>query len=80
MGEPIGPIENGTTYMSAAAHAAVEQLNQARLHFRGIDPVVGGPGVGAVHAAYEGAVLDARDIAGVGARKKAPGTLARIEC
>jgi hypothetical protein len=50
MGEPSGPIENGTTYIVRPAHAALEQALpsaglQQRAHLGRRHPVVGGAGV-----------------------------------
>ena len=52
----------------APAHRAGEQLAQLGAHRVGVAPVVGRPGVLAARAADERAVLDARDVARIGAR------------
>ena len=58
----------------AALHAALVQLGHARLHLARFDPVVGGAGIILVVRADEGAVLDARHVAGVGAAEIGTGT------
>src|SRR5664279_5306080 len=52
----------------AAAHRAAEERAQLGLHLAGVAPVVGWAGVLLARAADERAVLDARDVARVGAR------------
>ena len=54
-----------------AAHGAAEEVGQGRLHLVGVAPVVGRAGVVRVARADEGAVLDAGDVAGVGAGEEA---------
>ena len=49
-----------------AAHAPAVQLGHHRLHLRRLAPVVGDAGVGLQQRADEGALLDPRDVVGVG--------------
>ena len=63
----------------APAHAAVEQAVQDRLHLGRVHPVVGRTGVVGDARADERAILDAGDVARVGAGEKAVGPLVRIE-
>ena len=75
IGEPSGPIENGTTYIVRPFIDAAEEAGQRLAHLAGLAPVVGRPGVGLALRADEGAVLDARDVTGVGARQVGVGAL-----
>ncbi len=59
----------------AAPHRAFEQLVERGPHLVGVAPVVGGAGVVLVLGADEGAVLDARHVAGVRAGPEAVGPL-----
>ena len=79
IGEPIGPMLKGTTYMVLPAHAAVEQLAQGLLHGDGLDPVVGRPGVVPAAAADEGPVLHPGHVRRVGEGQVAAGPLLRVE-
>src|SRR5258706_17238 len=54
----------------SAAHAPLKEAGERCLHLFGVDPVVRGPGIIFPHTADESAVLHARDIAWIGARKK----------
>ena len=63
IGEPSGPIENGTTYIVRPAHAAVEQAVERLAHLGGVAPVVGRAGVLLALGADEGAVLDPGHVA-----------------
>jgi hypothetical protein len=65
IGDPSGPIENGTTYIVA----------QRLLHLGGVAPVVGRAGVGFLFGADERPVLDARDVTRVGASQVGVGPL-----
>ena len=71
MGEPSGPIENGTTYIVRPRMAPGEQRGQLGLHLGRGPPVVGGAGVDLALGADEGAVLDPGDVAGVGQGEEA---------
>ena len=75
IGEPSGPIENGTTYIVRPCIEPSKSSRSASLISAGLAPVVGRPGVGSLLGADEGAVLDARDVAGVGAREVGVGPL-----
>ena len=69
IGEPSGPIENGTTYI---VRPRIEPRNSSvsvLAHLGGVAPVVGRAGVVLVLGADEGAVLDAGHVARVGARE-----------
>ena len=61
------------------AHAAVEQAAQRRLHLPRRDPIVGRARVSLAQATDERTVLDARDVAGVGAGQETAGTPRGIE-
>ncbi len=61
------------------AHATFEEFVERLAHRRGGAPVVGRPRVVLALAAYERAVLDARDVGRIGARQIAVRTLRRIE-
>ena len=76
--EPSGPMLNGITYIVRPGHAAVEQPVQDRLHLGRVHPVVGRSGVVGDARADEGAILDAGDVARVGAGEEAVGPLARF--
>ena len=45
IGEPSGPIENGTTYIVRPRIAAVEQAGERLAHLGRVAPVVGRAGV-----------------------------------
>jgi hypothetical protein len=62
MGEPSGPMLNGTTYIVRPRMQPSKALRSVAFISRG-GPVVGGAGVVLVGAADEGALLDARDVA-----------------
>ena len=69
IGEPSGPIENGTTYI---VRPCIEPRNRSVSVSRiscGSRQLLVGPGVGLALGADEGAVLDARDVARVRARE-----------
>ena len=63
----------------AAAHRTGEETAEDALHLDRVHPVVGGTGISLVVRADVGAALDARDIAGVGARKEGVGTQLGVE-
>ena len=79
MGEPSGPMLNGNDVHRAAPHAAVEQAAQRAAHLARIDPVVGRAGVLASRGADEGAVLDARHVAGIRAGQVAVPAALRVQ-
>ena len=69
IGEPSGPIENGTTYI---VRPRIEPRNRpvsVVAHLGRVAPVVGRAGVLLALGADERAVLDARDVAGVRQRQ-----------
>ena len=68
IGEPIGPMLNGSTYIVRPRIAAVEQFLQRPAHLERVFPVVGRTGGVLRKRTDEGAILDASDVAGVGAR------------
>jgi hypothetical protein len=79
IGEPIGPMLNGITYIVRPRMRAVEEPVQRAAHLVRVGPVVRGAGVVLGAAADERAVLDAGDVARVGAgeervRGGAPGS------
>ena len=63
----------------AALHAAVVELGHRLLQLGGRDPVVGGAGVLLFFGGDEGALLDARHVAGVGAEEVAAGLFVGVE-
>ena len=79
IGDPMGPIENGITYMRPAAHGAAEEVGERRPHLVRVAPVVGRAGVRRVARADERPVLDARDVARVGPGQEAVGPQHRVE-
>src|SRR5919197_789834 len=60
------PHREGNYVHRAPLHRPVEELAEDFLHLGGLPPGVGRAGVGLLLGADEGAVLDARDITGVG--------------
>ena len=68
IGEPIGPMLNGSTYIVRPRMQPSNSSLQLAPHFVGIDPVVGRAGVVLRQRADERAVLDARHVARVGPR------------
>ena len=75
IGEPSGPIENGTTYI---VRPFIEPLKSSPSGSRisaGSRQLLVGPGVLLALGADEGAVLDPGDVAGVGARQVGVGAL-----
>ena len=63
----------------AAAHRAGEETAEDALHLGRVHPVVSGTGISLVVRADVGAALDARDVAGVGARKEGVGAQLGVE-
>ena len=76
---PSGPIENGTTYIVRPRMHPSKSPSQRRAHLRRRDPVVRRARVVLALAADERAVLDARDVGGVGQREIAVGPQLRVE-
>ena len=71
IGEPSGPIENGTTYIvRPSMQPSKRPLSVSRIS-AGSRQLLVGPGVVLVLGADERAVLDARDVARVGEREVA---------
>ena len=73
------PMHEGHDVHRAAPHAAPVELGHDRLHLLRVHPVVGGPRVLLVDRADEGAVLDARDVGGVGLGEERVGLDLRVE-
>ena len=63
IGEPIGPMLNGSTYIVRPRMQPLNSSFSLRAHLERIYPVVGGAGGVLRERADEGAVLDARDVA-----------------
>ena len=66
IGEPSGPIENGTTYIVRPFIEPAKRPLELLPHLRRLGPVVGRAGVLLALGADEGPVLDPGDVAGVG--------------
>ena len=80
IGLPIGPIENGTTYIvRPRMQPSNRPFERARASRAGATPVVRRAGVVLALAADERAVLDARDVGRIRAREVAARALRRIE-
>ncbi len=69
IGEPSGPIENGTTYIVRPRIEPLKSALERLAHLRRVAPVVRRAGVLLALGADEGAVLDAGHVAGIGARE-----------
>ena len=69
IGEPSGPIENGTTYIVRPSIEPRKQLAQQLAHLLRVAPVVRRAGVLLALRADERAVLDAGDVAGIRQRQ-----------
>ncbi len=65
IGEPSGPIENGTTYIVPPRIDAGEQLGQLRRISSGSRQLFVGPASDSALGADEGPVLHARDVVGI---------------
>ena len=69
----------GSTYMVRPRMEPLEELLELAAHHEGVFPVVGGAGVVLGERADEGAVFDAGDIVGGGARVEAAGPELLVE-
>ena len=74
-----GTHAEGDDVHGPPVHAALELLVESGPHLLRGHPVVGGARILLLFGADEGAVLDARHVAGVGAGKKAVGPLFRVQ-
>ena len=66
IGEPSGPIENGTTYIVRPRMEPLKRSVEDLAHLGRVAPVVGRAGVLLALRADEGPVLDPGDVVGVG--------------
>ena len=71
IGEPSGPIENGTTYIVRPAMQPSNRPLSLLAHLGRVGPVVRRAGALRRLGADERAVLDPRDVAGIRAREEA---------
>ena len=78
IGEPTGPIENGSHVHSPALHRAGVQPLQLRLHLSGSAQLLVGPASSLLLADVR-AILDARDVLRVRATKEAVGTFRFVQ-
>ena len=74
-----GPHAERDDVHRPTAHAAAVELRHRGLHLGRVHPVVGDPRVGLVDRADEGALLDARDVVGVGGGVERVRLLGRVE-
>ncbi len=79
IGLPIGPIENGTTYIVRPRMQPLKRPSSVRRISARRDPVIGRAGVVLLLAADERAVLDPRHVGRIREGKVAAGPLDRIE-
>ena len=77
MGEPSGPIENGTTYIVRPRIAPVNELEHLGPHLAGSRQLLVGPASLLGRRADERAVLDPGDVARIGVRPVAVRPLRR---
>ena len=79
IGEPSGPIENGTTYIVRPCIAPVYSVVSSARISAGSRQLLVGPASSSSLGADERAVLDAGDVAGVGVRPVAVRALGLVE-
>ena len=75
MGEPIGPMQNGTTYIVRPRMQPSNSARRRAFISRGSTQLLVGPASSLRIAADEGAVLDPRHVRGIGAGQEAAGAL-----
>ena len=80
IGEPSGPIENGTTYIVRPRIEPLKSPSASRASRPGSRQLLVGPASSSLLGADERAVLDPRHVAGIGQRQVGFGRLASVSC